>query len=359
MTRSRLRYLTGIWSASKLFTLFDCPKKFFFAYVLTGEERFRLQKEFGWFPMPAELAFGDVVHYMLRRFFAVRFKSPTSFARQIYGHWLGVAERRHNPKGFSVRSAADKIEIQRPLDFRTPEDRERYSRLTFVIGHQFFERNLPYREGVWPRPVLERMISKNIRIRPGINLVIRGQLDRIQPLETTPFPVSRSPYRIWDYKTGFLLKAEEAKRKEQQLFYRLLTSIEYGYEAEGFDFLQIPGLEMLSVEYNHSAAEQARVVEQVEMWLKEAWAYVIATLDRRAKLINNIKWDVLDPAMLTPGEFAIRPGKRCERCEFKSVCDVGAARSVKDALMRFERWLLSANADGAQLNLVLKPMGMD
>ncbi len=345
MDRGGLERIKGLWSSSKLTTLRNCPKRFFFTYVLDTSERRKLQEEYGYFPMPAELEFGKAVHYMLKHFFNVKFRSADSFAKQLFMLWEGVRKREHGSDSF--RRPRDPWELRRPLHYRRPEEEDLYKGLTFTIAREFFAQNLMFRDGTAPRPTVEKLFRHTLMIPlstgalqgeesgVSISLTVRGIVDRLQPLAVDD---PHAPYRIQDYKTGFIPGPEEARRKEQQLFYRLLTSLHAEREAEGFDFIRLPGYKLESVHFDHAPEERLKVLLQTEMWLREAWAYVSAVLDRRIRYFDVMKWKVFDPATITPGEFRIHPGTHCERCEFRSVCVVGLPASKKHIAREIERF---------------------
>ena len=334
--RKTIERVRGSWSASRLYSFSECLRHFYYSYVLSERERMELQRESGFFLYPAEMAFSDSVHYMLSRFYSVRFKSAKSFAGQMYGHWRGVAERRHPTKGFTPRGEKEKFDLARPLDYRTGQNERTFNDLIFPIAYIFYEKNIDYRDGRRPRPVLEKRLSASLiiplrsaedktEVEPKIRININGQIDCLQPLRHGDFPNDQPPFRIKDYETGFLPGPEHARRAQQQTLYRLLCALVFGYEAEGFDYLAIPSYRMEIVNFTRQGRELENVLTQVEEWVKEAWVITTACMDVSAEdTLRDLRWQLIQPSVIRPGEFTPHPGNRCERCQYKRICQLGS-----------------------------------
>ncbi|MFH1597907.1 MAG: PD-(D/E)XK nuclease family protein [Patescibacteria group bacterium] len=165
--------MKGIWSASALRNILTCPLMFYLDRLLRSPVPYR-----------ADRAFGGMVHFCMKRFFSVRYKSFSTFLNFALGFWEGVVNGDHGPDSFSPQ-------VSRPHDIQWigRRDAEFYTeRLVWVLW-LFWEINIEMRD----IPELQPEVEKHISYRFG-PFSLRGTIDRLQPHEA-------GGVEIWDYKT--------------------------------------------------------------------------------------------------------------------------------------------------------------
>lgn len=170
-----------LWSYSKLRSLFECPPNFWRTYILKKPP-----------PQAVILVVGSSLHFLVKQFFAVHYKSADSFVASWRHFWLGVADGKHGPEGFRgppVQIAWNSFKAQK-----------------FYWLHEggkvlrgFYERN-DKRRGIWVGQMRERMFRTPSW--HGFNL--NGVIDRIDvvPIRRRGGHCGPLGVRIIDYKMG-------------------------------------------------------------------------------------------------------------------------------------------------------------
>ncbi len=186
------------WSASRLQTLHTCLRRYAFQYVEGVEV-----------PHPFPRAAGTAVHFLLKRFFQVRYKSRESFGGAAVGFWAGIVNGEHGPEGFRDPP----VTIDAP-----PERLKKYYGTIRKICEQFYDANayiydLPKSE--WP--VVERDFTLSLNGRK-----VRGKVDRRQRLNGVG--------QLWDYKGS--MTDVQMQQSLQLTVYTAYCLIEAGFPLD-------------------------------------------------------------------------------------------------------------------------------
>jgi len=201
------------------------------------------------------MVFGSALHQMFDQFFKKNFKSPKTFSNAWKNYWLGICSGRFGDHGRKSKPVL--------ISFR--DDAEKGSLLGFGINitQRFYEQNLIYRETPY-HPQTE--VSFHVPFR---DYILRGSIDRIQKIQG----LESEPDEIWDYKPR--IPGLPNLRNDVQL-----TIYDHAYR---FMFRKVPrGLRIYSYKTGEFSdlvwPRKEKYFDELELWLKEAHAYIFGVL---------------------------------------------------------------------------------
>lgn len=207
------------WSYSKFTELYNCPLAFALRYIHAVPA-----------PLKPINAFGIAMHYLFKRFFAVRFQSAESFAGAWTGFWMKVMNGECGPEKFGA--------TPQPINWRTKEEAWYWHHQGNTAAKRFFEVHADLR-GIGAAFKTEHRFAV-----PFSGLKVSGVFDRLDlNLDGRP------EVTLVDYKPGRLPEYQQPML--QFLFYQL------GYELIRHRLPRQPHLTRLRV-YSYLPGEYSQ-----------------------------------------------------------------------------------------------------
>ena len=270
------------WSMTKLSLLQKCPKSFEFEYVLGMKDKVK---------QGAPKLFGSSIHHMVETYFSLKngYKSLERFVNAFRYHWL-------------IQTV--KIKYKDRVKVRDPNDIQNYLAIGINLLKKFYYKNLPYRTGELPKPLVEErfnFIFKGHRVN--------GKIDRIQLLEN-------NGYEIWDYKTGYKKPtAEELLRDIQFTLYNLAWLKKTGQNPEKMRMIHL-----FSGEHFFVPIRTKLDYIQLGCWLDEALVYVQHILEPWRSGWKELPFRWFNPEDIERKHFSKRPSSFCGFCDYEELC---------------------------------------
>jgi hypothetical protein len=296
--RSRPENLWLRWSYSKLDTLTTCPLQFWFKYVLKR-------------PYPASViqTVGSALHFMAKQFYAVRYKTPDSFANAWSGFWMGVVKGEHGPEGFN-----DRKDIK-PIAWSSDGEQWYWWNKGKELLKKFFDRNADKRgTGIGVRREQEFAT-------PWYGFILNGKIDRLD--------VVNDGVVIVDYKMGNLseyMLDETIQGTKYQIGYEETMRTKRPFNGRPLIAMHIESLltGKISVMPLRGKFEFARLHQM----LREASAYVRGVLFGEEPSAD-LEFRYFNREHMAQRTFVPRlpRGKHCEYCNFVRDCQAWERRT--------------------------------
>jgi len=230
---------------------------------------------------------------MFEKFFKINYKTPDSFIKAGKGFWFGLTKGEHGPGSFSA-------DISKPVEINWDGIKEpgMFIGMMHNILKRFWTLNIDYREdGPLLTPEVEKMFSFEITD----NVLMRGVIDRIQPLDN-------GNHELWDYKP-YNLNQFSLENDIQMIAYNYWYYRMHGKQPERlaiYNYGKEPP-EHMSLVGHRSEKEFVKLITL----LKEAQAYV------RAVCLGEIPPDGFDHF---PQKDAVKGQMRSQLMVNPSIC---------------------------------------